>query len=285
MQQNVYIGSLPRSGSTLLGMMLDQHKSCFHMGESHYWKKYKYGETKCSCGDLNCNLLKFVFSRIKEKENCVFAIHEACKILDFLPTTGKKIVLSDKIKNIINLSYEGLNFLCDIFRKETGKNLIIDKSTNIRIAKYLTTKKDWKVILLTRDPRGMLYSRKKSSIRHNVKIPSNMFIPIFIDFAEIALELRNLDNVLWVKYEDLCRNTENELKKICKFLFIPYDFSMLDFKSSQGHTVMGNRMRFDDKFKIIEDLDWKTMLNCEEKKAIYNNKKLITLYQSLSYFL
>ena len=38
-EQNVYIASLPRSGSTLLGMILNQADGCAYIGESFYWKK------------------------------------------------------------------------------------------------------------------------------------------------------------------------------------------------------------------------------------------------------
>jgi len=34
-------------------------------------------------------------------------------------------------------------------------------------------------------------------------------------------------------------------------------------------------LKGENKFQIIEDLAWKIMLDNEEKRAIYNNKKLI----------
>jgi hypothetical protein len=40
MNTNVYVATLPRSGSTLLGMMINQHHLCFNMGESFFWGKF-----------------------------------------------------------------------------------------------------------------------------------------------------------------------------------------------------------------------------------------------------
>lgn len=44
------IATLPRSGYTLLGMMLGNHSSICHIGESSYCGKVSPDDVMCSCG-------------------------------------------------------------------------------------------------------------------------------------------------------------------------------------------------------------------------------------------
>ena len=61
---NVFIASLPRSGSTLLGMILNQHNDCFYTGESFYWKKLNPKNEVCTCGVKGCNFLKIFITKL-----------------------------------------------------------------------------------------------------------------------------------------------------------------------------------------------------------------------------
>jgi len=283
MKKNVYIATLPRSGSTLLGMMLNQHSRCFNMGESFFWKKFVPQKVRCSCGDTNCFLLNMVFDKISNVSE-IMNFFGTCQELDKLPENRGEVVLSEDLKQRIEESCVGLNILSSVFRELTLKDIIIDTSTNIRIARGLISEKDWKIVLLTRDPRGVLYSYKKANDRHQCPGPLGRKINIFKDFAKNALYLISKSDVIFVKYEDLCRFPEKELKRISLFLGISFEKSMLDFKKDTGHTVMGNRMRFDNNnMKIKEDLSWISGLTKNEKELLTNNNELTALWEKLGY--
>ena len=50
---------------------------------------------------------------------------------------------------------------------------------------------------------------------------------------------------LRIGYEELCFAPERIVERICRFLDIPAERSMLEFARSTSHVIRGNRMRFD----------------------------------------
>lgn len=95
------------------------------------------------------------------------------------------------------------------------------------------------------------------------------------------MKLINNENVIHVKYENICRTPAKELKKICSFLDIKFESVILDFKNNLGHTVMGNRLRFNNSRFIDEDLTWKKNLQKKELSQLINDDKLIKDYGEL----
>jgi hypothetical protein len=108
-------------------------------------------------------------------------------------------------------------------------------------------------------------------------------IPVFLDFAERANRLKCDERVCFIRYEDLCLNPSLIVQKMCAFLGIKWESQMILFKTERGHTLTGNRMRFDDNQDIIEDLSWVTQLTSDEKFLFDSNKKLIDIYKELGY--
>lgn len=294
---NVFIATLPRSGSTLLGMMLGNHSNIFHIGESSYWSKTSPQNLVCSCGNKSCDILMDIHEKVNTLTN-VKAIFEVCKIIDKIEEPEKvyhALSLPDKddigtvtekeIVEKLECSCIGLEEIADSFRDIVNKKIIVDNTKNIRIAEHLIEKDLWKVIIMTRDPRGIANSSKNAGIRKNVPRPVKMKIPVFINFAQRAVLLSKMDNVLLLRYEDLCANPEKKLLEICAFIGVEYEDHMLKFKSDKGHTLMGNRMRFDDNEDIVEDLSWVTGLNNSEQLLICGNNRITQLYRQLGYCL
>ena len=293
---NVYIATLPRSGSTLLGLILGNHSKIFHIGESSYWGKISPKDIVCSCGKIGCEFLLAVEEQA-QRHSEIKSIYEAYNIIDQLlepdkiyhrlsiPSDSTKITseIITTLHHHLHASCIGIEKLADIFRKLTGKEVIVDNTKTIRIAKYLYSRVGWKIILLARDPRGLAYSNKMSGVRKNVPRPINMKIPTYLDFAQRVLELGSQENVFFLKYEDLCANPETKIQEICTFLGISFEHQMLHFKRDKGHTIMGNRMRFNNSEKIYEDIGWIAGLTDEEKSLFYSNPQLITLYEAIGY--
>lgn len=282
---NVFIASLPRSGSTLLGMILNQHNDCFYTGESFYWKKLNPKNEVCTCGVKGCNFLKNIYNKIKLDSNILKISDVVVRIDAILQNEDEK--KTNKTKNNflrdIPQCCVGFESLVNIYRQKTQKRIIIDSSSNIILAKELMSINKWKVIILTRDPRGIISSLKEAARRHQGIISKKIWCEYLIDFAKRANSLSSQEDTLTVKYEDLCNNTNSTVKNICNFLNIKFDPLMLQYRQNKGHILMANRMRFDEGENIKEDVSWRSSLSKNELGVICNNKKLINAYSKLGY--
>ncbi len=294
---NVYIATLPRAGSTLLGMILGTHPEVFHVGESSYWGKINPKDTICSCGIKGCPILLRVYDQIAKNFE-VESIYRACSIIDRIEEPNKQyhpLSLPDgkqkqgefnqkDLETVLYSSCLGLECISRTFREMTGRRIIVDNTKSIRIAKKLLEYPRWKVILLLRDPRGMAYSNKKSGQRKGVSRPVSSKISVYKDFAKRALGLLKKSTLVhFLKYEEICQDTSGAIRKVCEFLEIEYMQSMLEFKKDKGHTLMGNRMRLDDNQEIKEDLEWKVGLTKEEKTMLCGDEELVSLFSQFGY--
>ena len=277
--KNVFIASLPRSGSTLLGMILNQHQKCFNIGESFHWAKLNPQTTQCSCGTIGCETLINIYDLI-HKDSDILNITKVVNTIDTKMISGTD--LNNIINNKLKSACDGYDKLTTLYRDLINKDLIIDTSSNIIIAKELIKRKNWKCIVMLRDPRGIIHSLKKAAIRHGKKIPNDLWCPYLTNFI-ISLKKLDHNNVHIIKYEDLCNNTINTLKAVCEFLGISFNKKILRYRKNKGHFLMANRMRLGGEEKITEDLDWINHLTKNEKNLINNNMKLTTAYMSVGY--
>lgn len=294
MNTNVYIATLPRSGSTLLGMMLNNHSRMFHVGESSYWGKLNPVDVVCSCGISDCAVLREVGFRIAQS-SAVKAIYAACIKIDrqeepdkvchplSLPGNDDVTAVSNsEIEQDLSFGCLGLEQIADVFRDLSGKDVIIDNTKNIRFAKFLISRR-WRIILMMRDPRGIVNSNKNAGFRKGVLRPVIAKIPVLINFAIQAFSLLESPQVILVKYEDLCARPAIELTRVCDFLGVDYETSMLNFRADKGHTIMGNRMRFDESSIVAVDNSWSKQLSQEETALVVSNTQLTALYSRFGY--
>ena len=289
---NIYIATLPRSGSTLLGEILNQHRSIIHSGESSYWGKVNPNETMCGCGEMKC---PFLLKVQKQLAGNTFPVYQACSILDKFREPAKeyhRLSLSfgeevinnpEKLKNLLDNSVCQLEKIAGAYRTIGRKDIVIDNTKEIVLAGQLVTRSQWKIIVLVRDPRGLAYSNMQAGIRKGVRRDIESKIPVYVEFATRALALLQMPNVFLVKYENLCENREKEIKKVCNFLDVCYEPSMLKFKTVRGHTLMGNRLRFDDCEEIKEDKNWIRGLDEEEKELISKDAAFVSLFYEFGY--
>lgn len=290
---NVYIATLPRSGSTLLGMMLGAHKDVTHMGESAYWSMIDASASRCCCGTVGCEVL----SSIQRKLSCfpdeILSIHQACGIIDVLAEPGKvrhSLSLSAEqpslpmLEQVLKRCCLGLEVISSVTQEVFGTRVIVENSKYLTIAERLLSRGDWKVLLLTRDPRGISFSNKKAGERKGVPRPVKDKMGILLSFARQATEMALQENVLLVRYEDLCKDVAGELLRICDFIDIRFNPAMLEFKRNNGHLLMGNHMMYDFNQKIRQDIAWKDGLT-QQEKDLFTQKDLVEAYERLGYTL
>lgn len=289
--QNVFIATLPRSGSTLLGMILGAHSQVCHIGESAYWSKLDVHTTKCCCGTIGCQTLIRISKIISVFPNEIESIRTACGMIDSMEEPDKirhSLSLSSATINpeifhlVLQICCIGLDKVANAARIVSGKKIILDNSKYLILAEALLEKNDWKIIVVTRDPRGIALCSKEVGIRKDIPRPVKDKIGLFLSFAQRATTLVHQENVLLVRYEDLCRNTLETLERVCEFMDISFEERMLEFKRHKGHLLMGNHMMHDSNQEIEEDVRWHNLLSPEEK-CLFMRDDLIETYSHLGY--
>lgn len=115
---------------------------------------------------------------------------------------------------------------------------------NVKLVR--TVFKNVRFIFIVRDPRDQALSAQATWGRHPLRSATH--------WAEVAhrvetLDLRNSEDTLIVRYEDLTGDTEEQLKRICAFLQLPYTAEMSQLKKlaetrSQLKTVVRQHAKY-----------------------------------------
>jgi hypothetical protein len=306
----VYIFSAGHSGSTLLDLLLGSHSQITSLGEIEHLSKNISLNTKCSCG-MNireCSVWQQVLSTISRKLdvdifNTPYALNMG------LPNP---VVIKDKIhstkryqykRRFFNgLRYIALKYSCKIFEPLLSiqyksiehtflvynamlnlhkTKMIVDSSKSYLrgIGVYNKSPDNVRVILLTRDGRGVLYS--------NLKRNSSMCKSVigwkkyYTRSTTLIRKYVKKEHLLRVKYEDLSEKPSSILKNICNFLNVKYEDKMLDFSGHIHHITNGNNMRFVKSSEIKIDKAWMNKLSEEDYYYFY--RKTGNLNRKLGY--
>lgn len=289
--KNVFIATLPRSGSTLLGMMLGAHSRICHIGESAYWSKLDINSSRCCCGKIGCEYLIRMSTMLSAHPGKMSAIRDACGMIDLIEEPTKvrhglshsaPVTDQDSLRQSIQLCCQGLEIAADAARTVFGKEITIENTKYLPIAEELLRDTRWKVLIIARDPRGIALSNKEAGSRKGVPRPVKDKIDLFLSFARRASEMARHENSLLIRYEDLCRDTTDTLDIICNFLSVRFEPQMMEFKENKGHFLMGNHMMHDQNQNVLEDLRWHEALSPEEKR-LFVRDDLIRAYARIGY--
>ena len=293
--QVLYICSAARSGSTLTDMFIGGHSQAASLGEVNLLGNALSLNAECSCGDKlsTCVQWRKVFDAIVSSYDIDFikypykfklwdAIafnqidyqHQTRAYLlaialrkawmrgrDHLPYSLRKrfhipLILFEALHNKMNLYKE--IFYC------WNKTIIIDSSKNFREAVELHQR--WpnlvKIILLTRDGRGVYLSRRSSGRNQLESITG------WLKYYSHALPLLEkyiaAEKLLKIRYEDLASDPEKMGHILCDFVGVPFESQMLDLSLSTRHLVSGNNTRFSPQKGIQLDERCRTELHGEE---------------------
>ena len=292
--------TLPRSGSTLLGLILNGHNKIFHMGESMYLELLNPKNTICSCGKTNCNFLNKIY-KLANKKHLSKPLLKVWQIIDkkYWPNkiintdsiiqNSKAKINSNSLNYWVNQCKLSLERIINIYKKFSNKKIYIDNSKLYNIGEELSKNKDWGIIILLRNPLGIMWSYKKAGIRKKDYRTPESILPFCYNFLQSVKRIQDKKNIIIIKYEDLCNDTDNVIKKLCKFINISYQTKMKNFNrypiNKRGHILKGNRLLYNNKKTplIKIDNDWKTKLTINEIKKIKTNKKIIKLYNYFHY--
>ena len=291
-----FLLSMPRSGSTFLSRMLDRNTflACppeswliifFHHILNQDKKSPPFGINSCYLGAMGFLLeyedifLKFIKELSKNLEELYLLIP------DTIPDP----------KNNINKKITELVILC--FNKhleKRNKNVFIDKTprnyTKIEyIDKYFH---DNKKIYLRRNPYDIAQSYMNTwGIDIDHLTGHTKTSEFSRDFSEGLLKLEKYfetprPNHLIIDYEDLIKNNEECLFRICDFLSIPYQKEMIDFNqvnkdSQKFHNAFVGDFTANTNIPFIKN---KNILNYNDKRKLdsffnVNNSSVFSLIE------
>ncbi len=285
----IYITGSGRSGSTVLDIVIGNHKNIFGAGElinvvKSAWINNEY----CSCGEKG-KTCEFWSNVRQEWENSIRS-----KDLEKYITL-QKMFEKFGMRSLLMLIREKIHFTTQfkmyaiqtrsLFRaihSVSGNKIIVDSSKNpIRaLALSMIPGIDMHIIHLVRDGRGVTWSNKKA-FKKNVKMGLQRELyakPVWRTAAFwIVVNLLSTSVRHWisphksilVRYEDFVTCPSETLLKIGDLVNCDFGEVVKDIENQTGltisHTIAGSRMRMLGRVNLKLDEEWKTKLPLIDK--------------------
>jgi hypothetical protein len=289
----VYICSAGHSGSTLLDLLLGSHSRAASLGEITQLPKNIALDTECACGTpvRTCPLWSGVIRQLSADLG-VDLLHSpyalemgyglASTVVDHNRQT-KAYLLRRRL--LLGLLYLELRLgrslhgpagrqmsraidnnvrIYEAVRSIAGVDVVVDSSKSYlkAVALYLHQPERTRILLLTRDGRGVMWSNIKrgDSGERAVVNWRNQYgrgLPLLVRHVPQARRMQ-------VRYEDIAAAPAATLRAICSFAGLEYEHSMLDFRQKAHHIVNGNRMRLSGSSEVRLDEEWRRRLGSDD---------------------
>lgn len=287
----LFIISAGRSGSTLLDIITGQHKDIVSLGEIAHLPKNITLNTVCGCGAKvgECLFWQKIFLRLEQKSIAVkndpysfnLGFPLASTVID-----RKKQTFSYKLRRklmsalqYLLLSFSKGSYIFDTFKErinnskllfdeilaETNAKVIVDSSKDpLRaVIFYLLNRGKAKIVLLSRDGRGVLYSIQK---QRDKKISGILGWRRFYKKAFKLLRLVDKKDLLVVRYDDLVKDFDKTTTAIFQFAGVEKHDLNPAFIKADHHILNGNDLRLKKEISIRYDDEWKSKLDANSKK-------------------
>ena len=291
----VFVCSAARSGSTFTDMLLGGHSRMASIGEFSFLGKCLSLDEECSCGAAlrQCRKWQPVFERVQKETgidwvNTPYAMklwdtraairvdknHQtsayvlACRARSLIQNLKYHNRLLDRLIPLppsLQQSLVNTFYLYDVIREIWGVDVIIDSSKSALKAAglYRMHPDQVRVILLSRDGRGVFLSRRLSGVDRKTSLGG------WKDYNTRALDILEQhvspDHLYRLRYEDLVADPAEILNRICNFIGVPYEPAMAEQYGGERHVVNGNRgAQKRRKGGIQADTRWKQQLKGED---------------------
>lgn len=232
----------PRSGTTLLAVMLDSHPRLAMPPETAFLP-----ELKTLAGKEGSALRRDFFTLLTTDRwgvsnwNDVGLDKEAywrrlCALRTFSITGGLRV--------FYGMYAEGLG------KPLFGEKTPADTHCMRDIEAYLP---EARFIHLVRDPRDVVLSLRRTTAGRSVEQTSQ----IWVDMVSLArASAKNVGHYHELRYEHLVLEPEAELRKVCDFLELDYTSRMLDYRVSGARHVghLGDRLMPDGRANVPHEL-------------------------------
>lgn len=288
-----FVLSAGHSGSTLLDLLLGAHHRIMSLGEITHLPKNFSLNTKCGCGLAlqDCETWGRIFEEFERRTSINFRQDPYSLFLGFIRAHGvvdteqqtrvellrrAMVVGYTYLLRRLNLPVPSMPFrdmpeavrnkarLFDTIADVSGAVVIVDSSKFYldAIELYRRFPDQTRIILLTRDGRGVLYSGIKRG-----SDPARIIRSWRRTYARaLPLLERHVPEAhrIHVRYEELTQQPSVVLRRICSFVGVEYEDQILDFGQKVTHITNGNRMRFSPDKTIRYDDAWSRNLSDDQ---------------------
>ena len=276
--QLLYILAPSYSGSTLLTYLLAQHAAIATIGELKATRMGDIDAYRCSCGELirECDFWSRLTQRATD-EGLDFSLDEFGTVYGngtgFVNKVVRALVRGPVFETARSIMLKLLPDSMTRVRAVTGQNLTLSRivcdlqggtifldgsKDSARLLHYLQSGEwDIKVIYLQRDGRGVT----NSYVKHDGVDYDGAIEYWRKAVTELQRMRGKLDDVRVydLLYEDLCREPEQKLAEICRWLNIDELDHGATFSAESQH-VLGNSMRLNNVTEIRFDEAWRKKL-------------------------
>jgi hypothetical protein len=308
----IYVCSASHAGSTLTDMFLGGHSQAASLGEVNFLGKDLSIDAQCSCGAQlrECSAWAKVYAHIASTYGIDmpsrpygFRLWDALAVrhIDRKRQTRcfRAAVMSHKawmeVRDRLQASLqvcvplpgalqEALRNKMAIYQaaSETwGKRVLVDSSKNQReaIELYRLWPDRVRIVLLTRDGRGVFLSNRKRGVDRKASLQGwKNYYRRALPALTTRVEPRSLYRL---RYEDLAGDPERVGRELCSFAGLDFEPEMLDLSSAARHQINGNVTRFAPGKGIRLDEYWRTELRGED--LAYFNRHGADMNRRLGY--
>lgn len=284
----LYIAGYNYSGSTLLAFLLNAHPRMGSTGEIGGPPGFSRAKPfACSCGSpiRDCPFYRDIAAGIASRQ---FSLDENRWHTQAVPhPPGPLARLScgslrntacervrDRLRSFIPSArryFEDTALLCERFIQTAASRLqteiLADSSKNPMQIPLLAAIPGirLKAIHLVRHPAGCALSAAKHN-GHSYRLAAHIWKRNY-DTCVRQMTRFAKDSWMRVRYEDLCLHPREVLTGVCAFAGVPFDETMLAFRSAEHH-IVGNDMRLRSAADIVLDERWKETLSDTDIGAV-----------------
>jgi hypothetical protein len=288
----LYIAGTGRSGSTILGNVLNRLDGFFSVGEFYaVWSRVLLNEGLCSCGVpyAECEVWGTVLNKAfggtaRVDARAMERVQEASTRLRYAPLMlipwGRRLLASrwkDRYQDNLERLYRAI-------QHTTGSRVIVDGSKLPLYGYVLETMPaiDLYVVHLVRDPRAVAYSwlRKKSrpAVKGQAYMPRRYSLGSSLGWAASSVlteELweRSPERYLVLRYEDFVERPQESVRRILDL--VQEEVTSLPFVSERAielginHNVGGNPSRFETgTVELRLDEEWVSRIKLSDSKMV-----------------
>jgi hypothetical protein len=294
LEKFVCIASIGHSGSTLVGMLLDQYPECTSMGEITNLHKFTaQPDMLCGCGTpvLKCPFWLDVEAELRRKTgNLSLKLGEFSRPTELKKTAFRKLPALSELLMIWGspTAWRLGSLISPRARRERefgeravqvyeaiaavrGTPITVNSagSTTQMKSIYLADPTRFRAINVIRDGRGWTCSQMRRE-----KSPMETAVKLFVRrHWNTELMMRSIpeNQRMVVRYEDLCRDTPGTMLTISRFLDVDTQLTDFTLKKTEFHGVGGNPMRFRyDESTVQLDEKWRRDLTPADLELFEN---------------
>ena len=288
----LYVGGMPRSGSTLIDLALGQLPGHVAVGELFYlWTAGVERNLKCGCGEhfYDCPFWTKVGNQTfggwaaadREEINRLRGRVDATRSLPALLRPGHDTAFARDLRDYTQILTRLYASILDV----SGADFVVDSSKRPSLAYVLEQAPaiDLRIAHVVRDPRGVAFSWQKT-----VELPegntSKTHMPKWSPLKTsrrwvtvnglIARVARRVPSVT-IRYEDFVEDPQRELGHVAALTGVNDVPGALDFISAEGllpaahHTVQGGRIRFHEgPVALRADQQWRQDMPENQRRLV-----------------